>query len=210
MIKIECEQGTEEWFQARLGIPTASNFGRILTPKGAASKQADVYMKTLLIERQMGHPAEDDKKEGMKWIEHGKKYEADARNFYAFDQSVDVQQVGFITNDEGTIGCSPDGIIGDDGGLEIKCPKPSTQASYWLGGGVDPKYIPQVQGSMLVAERDWWEWLSYYPDPKVKPMLIRVMRDHAYISKLTAALDEFNDKMAEMREELVAGGWVDE
>ena len=122
------EQGTEEWHNLRLGVPTASRFSDIITPsKGDLSKSADKYMNELIAEK---ITLQREQFKMTDWMERGNELEAEARDVYSFLSDNEVTEVGFITNDDGTIGASPDGLIGKDGGLEIKCPKASTMVKY--------------------------------------------------------------------------------
>jgi len=114
--------------------------------------------------------------------------EPEAREYYAFEQDVVPQQVGFILNDAGTLGCSPDSLIGKPGGLEIKCPDGPTHVK-WLRAGVVPdEHKPQVHGSLIITGREWWDFLSFCPG--YEPLLVRVTPD-GFTEKLQAHLDRF-------------------
>src|SRR5262245_45091449 len=119
MIIHDVVQGSTSWLQLRAGIPTASQFDQIITPSGKPSKSAERYMLTLLAERLMGHPITENVS---MWMKRGSEMEADAVAFYQLQTDSDTVPVGFITNDEGTIGASPDRLVGEEGLLEIKCP----------------------------------------------------------------------------------------
>src|SRR3990167_6593668 len=188
---IQCEQGTPAWHQVRIGIPTASEFDKILTPTGKASTQADTYSKKLLAEWLAGKPLYQYESE---WMKRVKETEQEARDYYAFATDAEIAQVGFVTLDDGSAGCSPDMLVGDRGAGEIKCPAPWTHVGYLMGDKVDIKYWPQVQGQMWIAERDWVDWISYHPD--LPPIIVRVQRDDGYIKALAAVISEFNDKLA--------------
>ena len=194
MILHTMEQGTPEWFDVRLGIPTASRFKDIYTSTGKSASGADAYMHTLLAEQLAGHPLESFKSE---WMQRGTEMEPEAKTFYSLEKDVDLVEVGFITNDNGTIGCSPDAI-----GLEIKCPSPHVQVKYLLGKKCPAEYFPQVQGCMWICEKDAWDFLSYHPD--LPPLLITVQRDDEYINGLSAEVDKFLAKMETKREVLAA------
>lgn len=200
MIVIDCEQGSEEWYQARLGIPTSSEFSNIITPaRGDYSKSATTYMHKLIAESLTGKEATGFMSE---WMERGKEMEEEARLWYEFTQGVEVQRVGFIYRDDRKdAGCSPDGLL-EAKGLEIKCVAPGTMVTYLLNGDMPREYIPQVQGSMLVTGLDEWDFLAYHPD--FDPLLINVKRDDAYLEKLDKYLDKFNkergDKLARLLE----------
>src|ERR1700743_2749888 len=124
-----CLQGSSEWLNLRAGLPTSSEFDRIITPSGKPSDAFDGYLYDLLAERIMGRPR---KQAITLWMERGSATEAEARSFYEFQTDNVVEQVGLITNDEGTIGASPDGMVGEDGLVEIKCPSDGIHCMYLL------------------------------------------------------------------------------
>jgi len=193
------EQKSEEWFRAHLGIPTASQFYRILTPKGDLSTQAEVYMYELLAEYVTGCHEDNYKN---KWMELGTEREPDARAYYQFRTDSEVERVGFVYKDERRLtGCSPDGLLESGrGGLEIKCPKASTHVKSLLSGSISAQYWPQVQGSLWITGADYWDWLSYHPE--MPPVLIRVLPDRAYQRKLDEAMNAFIDVLLRKREEV--------
>jgi hypothetical protein len=190
---IECEQGSDRWHKARLGIPTASRYKDIVTPaRGDKSKSYTAYLYELLAERVTGEPSDTFMSE---WMQRGNELEPAARSAYAFLCDVEVQQVGFITNDAGTIGASPDGLIGTDGGLEIKCPKPSTLVRYMVEDKLPDIYKPQVQGNLWICEREWWDFVAYHPSMEL--FIKRVYRDDAYIEKLRQHITAFVEELEE-------------
>jgi len=197
MIVLDVEQGSDVWHAARCGIPTASNFGQIWTPTGKASTQAKGYMHRLLAEWLTGTPTVVKQTE---WMERGTELEAEARDWYEFQTGAEVERIGLAYLDESRmVACSPDGLV-EAGGLEIKCPAPHTHVEYLLAGKLPTTYIPQVQGSMYVTGRQWWDFLSYHPD--MPPVLVRVARDDEYIAGLAAALHSFCERMAANRLQL--------
>jgi len=185
IIITDIEQGTEEWHDLRKGIPTASNFGNIITPTGKKSTQDKKYLFKLVAESILGHQ-DSYKNEAM---EHGNDTEALARLEYEMDTGAIVDQVGFVFFDKlKDVGCSPDGMIenaAEQGGVEIKCPLPHTHVSYLLGKKLPTVYVPQVQGSMWVTGRSWWDFFSYCEG--LPNFRIRVERDEEYI-KLMAEM----------------------
>lgn len=189
MLVHNVEQGSPEWQQVRLGIPTASEFCKIITPTGKPSTQEDAYINRLVAELLVGHPVETFEK--TEWMTRGNELEQEAADFYSFQYEVTLETVGFCTNDAGTYGASPDRLCGD-GLVELKCPAPHTHVQYMLDQKIDPKYIPQVQGQMLVTGAKWCDWVSYYPE--LPPVVIRVERDEDYLAKLEAALSLFHEK----------------
>ena len=183
MIISPYEQGTEEWLAARLGKPSASMFSKLITMTGKPSSSADAYINQLLGERITGKSEPHYQNEHMI---RGNELESDARADYEFISGNTVDQVGFILDDSESYGCSPDGLIGEDGGLEIKCPAQTTQAGYLRDSqsGVK-KYYQQIQGCMWVTGRKWWDFFSYHPDPNMPHVLVRVERNEEYIEKLS-------------------------
>lgn len=120
----------------------------------------------------------------------GIELEGEARNFYQIVNDVEVQQVGFCISDgDHKYGASPDALVGDDGGLEIKCPSMAVHVEYLLNGKLPTTYFQQVQGGLLVTSRKWWDFVSYYPG--IKPLIVRVERDEVFIGKLKSELEKF-------------------
>ena len=200
MIIMDVDQGSDEWLAARLGIPTASMFKNIITSQGKPSTRANDYMHKLCAELLLGKQ-EDYKSEAM---ERGSELESEARTFYEFQSDLEVQQVGIVyLDEEKQVACSPDGFIGDDKGLEIKCPKSHTHVKYLLAGKVPAEYVPQVQGSMWITERSSWDFLSYYPG--IAPLLITVERDDEYIDLMAAEVNKFIEKLTIAKRKLNIG-----
>lgn len=195
---IECEQLSLAWFEGRRGIPTASNFGRILTPKTMRlAAAADEYIAELIGEQLSSLPLLDRPMSAA--MQHGVECEPEARDYYCLTRGVEVRRVGLCLTDDGRFGCSPDGLVdvsGTDtqGGLELKCPQGKTQVGYLLAGTLPDEYRAQVHGSLIVTGRAWWDFLSY--SPGLPPLLLRVTADE-YTAKLRAALDEFHVRLTD-------------
>lgn len=182
----DIDQNTEAWFDLRLGKPTASCFGMVLTATGKRSEQAKDYMYTLASELITGCPQPRPKSLAM---EDGKEEEPFAILHYAAVRGVEVRKGGFWLDDSGSYGASPDGLIGQDGSIEAKCPQPKQQLINVLANKIQTAHIPQVQGQMLTMGTQYVDWVSYRkPFPTV---FYRVERDDAYISLLDEALKEF-------------------
>lgn len=196
-------QGSPEWLALRSGIPTASCFDMIITPKGKLSSQAERYLNTLLAERLMGHPTVDVI---TSWMDRGQQLEAEAVAYYEGLRELDTERIGFITNDSGTIGASPDRFVGDKGMLEIKVPKEHTHVGYLITRAVDAAYYPQVQGQLWISEREWLDIMSYHPE--MPPAVIRVPRDEEYITNLSGAVEAFARDLARATAELREKGWM--
>ena len=201
MIIHDALQGSDEWIALRSSIPTASEFGKVITPDGKPSKQVDAYANSLVAGWLVGSK---DSLEPTPWMNRGVALEPEARAFYEMDAGVDVVEVGLITRDDGWVGCSPDGLVGGDGLLEIKVPSPAVHVEYLLNAELPGKYKPQVQGQLLIAERDWCDFLSYHPD--MPPVRIRVERDEAFIRALSARLDALVEAIQDKRERLTQRG----
>lgn len=193
----DCEQGSPEWIALRLGMPTASEFDKIVTPKKLEmSASTRDYAIRLIAEKALGRPmmALDN----LEWVERGKLLEPQARRVYEFEHDVITTRVGFITTDDGRFGASPDSLICDDGVLELKCPAPHTHLKYVLNEELAPEYYLQVQGQMFVAERDYADLVSFSDE---MPMFERrVARDDRVISKLSNALNDFHGLLGELTE----------
>ncbi len=199
-----CVQGTEEWMRLRSGVPTSSEFDSILTKGGKKSASQERYMFGLLAERMMAHPRANFMSA---YMERGKELEAHAVNYYEFQKDTETVPVGFITNDEGTIGASPDRLVGEDGLLEIKCPKDETHVGFLLSGSsVLDAYKVQAMGQLWIAGRDWTDVLSFHPE--MPEALIRTERDEPFIKLLEEAVLEFSDKLEAKARELAEKGWL--
>ena len=120
--------------------------------------------------------------------------EGDARDLYVFLKDVEPQRVGFIRN--GKKGCSPDSLIGSDGMLEIKTKLAHIQVELLLTGKLPTEHVPQLQGQLWIAEREWVDFVSYWP--KARPFIKRVHRDEPYIKALAAAVDQFENELTTM------------
>jgi YqaJ-like viral recombinase domain len=202
MIVHDCIQGSTAWLELRSGIPTASEFDRILTPEGKPSKSAEGYLHQLLAERMLGRPLV-----GVvtTWMDRGSQTEAEAVAYYELMSELDTVRIGFVTNDDGTIGASPDRLVGADGLLEIKVPKESNHVGYLLGSSM-AKHRPQVQGQLWITGRQWADVMSY--NPEMPHALARIHRDEEYIAKLAAAVGAFALALADATESAYARGWI--
>lgn len=188
MIIHDCIQGSDEWFQLRAGMPTASEYSNIVTSKGEPSKSMKNYARRLAAELYAGKPLESFA--GNSWTDRGKELEADAAEQYAFIRNCEPQVIGFVTDDLKRYGCSPDRFIGEEGLLEIKCLKTERHVEiieyYQKNQKAPSDYIAQTQGQMLVAERSWSDLIFYHPD--LPPVIIRQERDKEFLKKLQGNL----------------------
>jgi hypothetical protein len=184
----DCDQGSDEWFKCRLGIPSASNFSAILAKGEGKTRRS--YLNKLAAEIITGEVGESFQSQAM---ERGKVMEDEARDLYAFVHDAPLERVGFIVN--GPKGCSPDSLIASDGGLEIKTQRADLLVETLLKGDVPPEHKAQVQGNIWVAERAWWDLVVYWP--KMPLFVKRVFRDDAYIANLSNEVDRFNAELAD-------------
>lgn len=196
MIIHKAKQGGPEWDRLRIGMPTASNFHKILTPKTMKlSAQAVGYMYWLLAEWLIGEPLESPETQ---WMQRGAALEDQAVRSYCFERNCEVKRVGFITTDDGTCGCSPDRlVIGANGALEIKSPSPQVHVRNMLKREIDDDHKCQVQGQMYIAELEWVDIISYCP--AMPTVIMRAHRNEEFIKALTEALAAFGETMLAMR-----------
>lgn len=187
----DLEQGTPEWFACRAGIPTASKFATVMA-KGEGKTRSE-YMRKLAGEIVTGEPTEQFSNVH---TDRGNAMEDEARETYAFINSADIKRVGFIRS--GNKGASPDSLIGTNGGLEIKTALPHIQIDRLQRDRLPPEHKAQVQGSLWVAEREYWDFISYWP--KLPMLQVRVYRDEDFIKTLSDEVDRFNDELAQLVE----------
>lgn len=198
------EQGSPEWFLARLGKVTASRFGDVMSKGrgGNASKTAESYMIELIGERLTG----ENKFFVSPAVSWGSDHEDSARDLYMWRSSNVVKQVGFATIGEmPMIGASSDGLVGEDGLVEIKCPfNSANHLSTIMSKEVPKTYEYQVQGQMWVLNKDWCDFVSF--DPRMpeshRMIIVRVERDDAKIETLAERLEIFCERMEQMTIEI--------
>lgn len=186
------DQYSDEWWRARRGIPTASQFHRVVTPATCKpSTQARGYMYRLIAERLLGETLEENP--STKWMEHGEVTEAAAIEAFQKTHELTLERVGLVTTDDGRLGCSPDCLVkGSVEAVEIKCPAPWTQIGYLLDGpGTD--YQPQVQGHLLVGEWDCVHFFAFHP--RMPAAYRRTDRNENYINTMKGILMAFCDAL---------------
>ena len=189
-------QGSAEWIAARIGKVTASRVADVIakTKTGWGASRAN-YMAELIAERLTGRAADQYTNAAMQW---GVDTEAEARAAYAFYADTDVEGVSFIPH--ATIamaGASPDGHVGTDGSVEIKCPNTATQIDTLLGGPIPGKYITQMQFQLACSGRQWCDWASFDPrlPERMRLFVKRVPRDDALIADLERQVSEFLEEV---------------
>lgn len=204
MIILRCEQGSPEWTRARLGIATSSKFDKIITPARLGySAASERYRNELLAEWLTGYPLEDNGRTD--FMQRGERLEPEARAKYGFLQDVEVEEVGAILRDDRKVGCSPDGLVGESGGLEIKAPAIHTHIGYML----DPEslvkaYHCQVQGSLWLTGREWWDLMSYHPT--LDEVLVRVEPDPDFHAAFGEHIETFLADLETARQTLLDMG----
>lgn len=191
-----CPQGSEQWFKAHMGLPTASEFFKVMAkagPKGGTTHkeyiQRTQYMRMLAGEIITGEPRESEWF-GNRHTERGKNREDEARALYGLENDCEPQRVGFVKN--GNCGCSPDSFVDSVGGLEIKDCLAHRQIERLVHGGLPPEYRWQVIGSLLVCEdREWWDFASHCRGLPL--FVVRTYRDKAKdaLAELRAGIDRF-------------------
>lgn len=190
----DIEQGSPEWFALRLGVITGSKFKDVMA-KGAG-KTRKAYMYQLAAEIITGEMEESYNNSYMEW---GTENEPVARAMYELNENVIVDEVCFIKRDD-KVGASPDGLVGDNGLVEFKCPKTTTQIDTFLSGKMPTTHKPQVQGQIWVGERDWCDFVSF--DPRIEGdasyCCYRQHRDDEYIKQLEEACYLFSDELRAM------------
>jgi hypothetical protein len=194
---IKCAQNSEEWLRARMGIPTSSQFSAILA-KGEG-KTRRTYMLKLAGEIITGRPMESFSNEH---TERGHEFEPEARDLYVFQTGAALERVGFIRSE--AAGCSPDSLIGDDGGLEIKTKLPHLLIDVILKDEFPAEHKAQVQGTLWVTKRQWWDIAIYWPG--IPLFVKRCHRDEAYIQKLATEIDRFNAELGDVVSQIRARG----
>lgn len=207
-----CEQRSETWEKLHIGIPTAANFHKILTPGGKAtdSKTRRDYIYRLVAERLLNEylPERAVTTARTYWMDRGIVMEPIAVAALKREQGLEFQPVGFIKSADRTMGCSPDGIIYGGGnrpnqGVEIKAPAPWTQVEYLLAGpGTD--YKPQVQGQMLIGQFECVHFFAFHP--RMPSVYLCSLRDDAYLKTLRQAVDDFVGEVDEATKKAKAMG----
>jgi len=190
------EQQTEQWHSARLGKVTASRMSDLMarTKTGYGASRAN-YMTELVLERLTGRRAEGYTNAAMQW---GIDTEADAKAAYEFRANAEIVSVGFIDHPLiDMTGASPDGLIGEDGLIEIKCPNSATHIEYLLTGMVPKKYELQMQWQMACTGRQWCDFVSYDPrlPPNLSMLLKKIDRDDDLIAMMEIEVREFLDEV---------------
>lgn len=187
------DQGSEQWEQIRKGKATSSRFSDIVTPKKLELSASSQKYAALLIAERLA--VESQPFHGTYWMDNGMESEPYAVSEFERTQNVEVERVGFIElNDD--IGCSTDGLIGENEVLEVKCPKAETLIQWQLNGAVPSEYTLQIQGALWITERThchFWAW-----HPQITPMHMIVGRDENVIEALSNIVPAFMESVKAM------------
>jgi len=202
----DMQQRTLDWYKVKVGKFSASSASDLMTPKGEISKSQSAKELSFKKAGEILAGELQDTGPSTYAMRRGIDMEPEAFDFHVMSEGIEHTYVGFIEDDAGNMGVSPDALLGDDGVLELKCPLRHTHVAY----GMDhqkliSQYYAQVQMQMLVCERDWTHLMSY--DPKLQPIILRIGRDDDYIKKLSSALDAAIELRDEIVQELRGRGW---
>lgn len=191
-------QRSKEWHQARAGNPGASSINKIITSTGTRSKQRDDYLLQLVGEKITGKCEETYQSQAML---NGIERESASRTLFELIYGVDVKEVGIVFKDEYKLfHASPDGMVNDNAVLELKNPSLKIAVKYLLEKKLPSDYFPQCMFEMYVCERELCYFMSCYEG--LPPFIIEVHRDEAWISKLEAELNQFNEELLSMVEKI--------
>lgn len=193
---LDVKQGSEAWFAARRGIPTASRFDQIIQPvKGGPSSSQGKLIDELLAEALL--PASNEPERMTADMRSGMVLEGEARCAYELGHTLQpVKEVGFVLHESGLFGGSPDALVGEEGGVEIKCPNGTTHIGYVRAGVLPADYKCQVHGYLAVTGRRWWDFFSHHRG--LAPLCVRVTRDE-FTERLAAEVLAFCGRLNEAR-----------
>lgn len=195
---LNVKQLSSEWFQAHCGVVSGSHMSAVLdfTQKKVTGSKGKTYFRTKLAELLTGVAVQDNyvSREMLEGIDR----EPMAIAAYEAQESVMVEAVGFALHDSiPRYGCSPDGLVGDDGLIEIKCPKSGTHLQWLIDGKIPEAHIPQIRAELSVTGRDWCDFVSYSPEvPKpLRLMVIRMTKEQADIPIIEESVNQFNSEL---------------
>lgn len=198
MIMLPHKQGSPEWIEARLGLPTASRFSEIVTKAGAASASQEPYMAELLAEWYCGEPAQDQQTSMMG---RGTAMERKAVAYYELTTGVETTECGLCLEDGRRYGASPDRLVGQSGVLECKCLSAKNHILAFIRADMeDSDHRQQIQGQLLVTQAEWCDRL--YFNPAMPSRVVRFYRDERFIEKLRGELERFAERLADVKKRL--------
>jgi len=196
----DAPQGSNEWISIRLGIPTSSEFSKIIKANGDRSESRGKYLEELVDERLTGMQANPFQSSAMK---RGNLMEPESRETFEFEYDLEVEQVSFVYGDDRKrYGCSPDGLIGGNAGFETKDAKSRIQHERLLANKLPSEHFHQVQGCLWVCQREIWYYRSYCRG--MRPLTILVERDEKFIKSLSIEIEAFCDELDHVVETRIA------
>lgn len=207
MITVECKQGTHEWHQARLGVVTASKVSAIITPTGkpTSGQKRRRYAIELACQRLTKRPTDTPTTWAM---QRGTDLEPLARVWYTLETGRGVREVGFCLSDDRTTGASPDGLVGDDGAIEIKCPGVATYAEIVASGEIPDDHLLQCHHVLYVTGRRWIDYVLFSDIEPFRGWVKRIERDTVVCGKINAAVQEFNSEVDELVKAIIQGARI--
>jgi hypothetical protein len=197
MIILDHIQGSPEWHASRAGIPSASCFDKIITTSGKLSKERQGYLYELAGQRISGEVEEGYKNHHMV---RGNRIEGEARDTLAFLLGEEIVQVGFCLADDMSYGASPDGMIVGRAGVEIKCKAFKAHYEMVKAGVLPTDHFTQIQGGLAVSDLEFWIFFAYFP--KARPLVLKVKRNEAFITRLKTEIVMFNQELDAMVKEM--------
>jgi YqaJ-like viral recombinase domain len=199
VIQHEIEQGHVDWFNLRIGKVTASEMKNLLTPEFELRKgeMPKTYLYSKLAELWRGKPLIST---GSWATEQGQLREEEAIPWLALENGWKIRPGGFIESDDGRCGCSPDGLVSDNLGIEVKCPEPTNHVRYLIEGKVPKEYVVQVYASLYVTGFPKWLFFSYQRG--FPPLIIEVPREEAIMQKIGEAVASFHSELAKAKERI--------
>jgi putative phage-type endonuclease len=186
------QENREEWLKQRLGLVTGSAISNVLMDSSKAGHRN--YMAQLVCERLTGEPTETYISPAM---QHGIDTEDEARAAYMARNAVIVEEVGFIRHPKLEAGCSPDGLVGQDGLIEIKCVQPATALDLLESKKVPADHYNQIQWQLAVTGRDWCDYVVYQPKlpERLRLNVMRVVRNQSDILNMTVKVEQFLEEL---------------
>jgi hypothetical protein len=199
-----CDTGSIEWANMHVGKISAGEFDNLVTPliKERTGKTPETFLYRKAAEVFRGMPMVSlSASSASSWqMDQGIILEEEVIPWYSLTHSQKVVTHLFCETDDGLSGCTPDGLIGEAGGLEIKCPEPHTHCKYLVEGGVPDDYLPQIMFCLYVTGRPWWKFISYRR--KFPKLIVEVQRDEEIMEKIDSVVKSFHKKLTATVEKL--------
>ena len=200
LVVYECEQSSPEWYAAKIGRVSTSNFSKLLA--AGEQKGRAKLLRELAAEVMTGEPTDgyESKEMGL-----GKQMEPEVRDWYARTRFADVRQVGFVFNPAVGAGWSPDGLIGEEGALELKWHRRDVMIAMLEKGTFPGEHRAQVHGALWVGRRRWIDYVAY-SHPKLPKYVVRLERDDVYCKEIANEVERFNWELAQLVKKIRAMG----